>query len=83
MTFYQYELDSNRLQRKNNQAEDIYYTYDYNGNLVRQEIISGDSYLFDYIYNELNQLVEVKRNVTTISGYYYDHVGLGIRRWII
>ena len=77
---YEYELGSNRLKRKSNQDENIYYTYDDNGNLVGQEIISGDSYSFDYIYNELNQLVEVKRNGITIAGYYYDHVGFRYKK---
>lgn len=80
ITIFEYEAGSNRLKRKNNQFEDIQYTYDYNGNLTRQNVISGDSYYFDYVYNELNQLVEVKKNGITIAAYYYDHAGLRYKK---
>ena len=33
-----------------------------------------------YIYNKLNQLVEVKRNGITIAGYYYDQLGLRYKK---
>ncbi|MCK4259207.1 MAG: hypothetical protein KAX49_09520 [Halanaerobiales bacterium] len=80
-TTYEYEFGSNRLKRRYNQHEDIYYTYDYNGNLIRQEVTSyGDYYYFDYVYNELNQLVEIKKNGSLIAEYCYDHGGLRYKK---
>ncbi|MCK4260901.1 MAG: hypothetical protein KAX49_18130 [Halanaerobiales bacterium] len=78
---YEYEFGSNRLKRRYNQFEDIYYTYDYNGNLIRQEVTRfGDYYYFDYVYNELNQLVAIKKNGSLIAEYRYDHGGLRYKK---
>lgn len=34
-----------------------------NGNMIRQDVVEGgESYYFQYVYIELNQLVEVKQN---------------------
>lgn len=52
--------------------ENVDYTYDANGNII--EKIKG-SITWTYIYNTLNQLVEVKKNNITIALYRYDFNG--------
>jgi len=56
---------------------DYVYTYDPNGNITRIDAAgeAADAGVFEYEYDELDQLVEARRNGTVMERYWYDERG--------
>ena len=83
ITRYEYQLGSNRLLRRYNVNEEVNYSYDDNGNLTRQEVNdyqSQEYYYYDYEYNEMNQMTEVRKNDILLARYQYDEKGLRYKK---
>lgn len=86
---YSYYPNSSRL--RSNGVYD--FVYDANGNLIRKEKtssnVSGDDTTgpdqeekeyWEYRYDLLNRLTEVKKNGSTVARYWYDETGLRIKK---
>lgn len=76
MRSYTYYENSNRLQA------DCRFTYEYdnNGNLVKKISLIGESVVWEYGYDLLNRLIQVKKNGQVIADYTYDDGGLRIAK---
>ena len=72
---YAYYTNSNRL--KNNGR--YTYEYDSNGNLIKKTSTDGNE-VWEYSYDLLNQLEQVKKNGTIVSSYIYDPNGFRVEK---
>ena len=83
---YSYYPNSNRLL-----TNGVYgYLYDANGNLLRKGTsytVTGDGIeleeegeYWEYRYDLLNRLTEVKKNGATVARYWYDETGLRVKK---
>ena len=80
---YEYYPNSNRLKSKakNDGTERYDYTYDENGNLTSKVVTKGNAVdSWEYSYDLLNQLVQVKKNSVIVSSYIYDPNGFRVRK---
>ena len=80
---YTYYPNSNRLQSKVKQdgTERIDYAYDENGNLISKIVTKGEKVeRWEYAYDLLNQLEQVKKNGEVVSSYIYDPNGFRVEK---
>jgi RHS repeat-associated protein len=80
---YTYGPMSNRLKSKvkDDGSEKIEYAYDENGNLTSKVVTKGDKVdTWEYSYDLLNQLEQVKKNGVTVSSYIYDPNGFRVEK---
>ena len=80
---YTYYPNSNRLQSKVKQdgTERVDYAYDANGNLTSKIVTKGDKIdTWEYAYDLLNQLEQVKKNEEIVSNYIYDPNGFRVEK---
>jgi RHS repeat-associated protein len=80
---YSYGPKSNRLMSKvkDDGSEKIEYDYDENGNLTSKVVTKGSTVdTWEYAYDLLNQLEQVKKNRVTVSSYIYDPNGFRVEK---
>ena len=72
---YTYYANSNRLKSNGRYT----YEYDPNGNLIKKTSTDGKE-VWEYSYDLLNQLEQVKKNGTVVSSYIYDPNGFRVEK---
>ena len=80
---YSYYPNSNRLKSKmkDDRSEGYEYGYDENGNLTSKIVTKGDKTdTWEYSYDLLNQLEQVKKNGVVVSSYIYDPNGFRVQK---
>lgn len=80
---YIYYPNSNRLQSKIklDGTERVDYEYDANGNMTVKVVTKGEEVdRWEYSYDLLNQLEQVKKNGAIISSYIYDPNGFRVEK---
>ena len=80
---YTYYPNSNRLKAKakTDGSEKFEYAYDANGNLTSKVVTKGNAVdTWEYAYDLLNQLEQVKKNGEVISSYIYDPNGFRVEK---
>ena len=80
---YTYYPNSNWLKSKVKQdgTERIDYAYDANGNLISKIETKGDKIdTWEYAFDLLNQLEQVKKNGEVVSSYVYDPNGFRVEK---
>ncbi len=80
---YEYYANSNRLKAKvkSDETERIDHTYDLNGNLTSKVVTKGNTVdTWEYAYDLLNQLEQVKKNGVVVSSYVYDPNGFRVEK---
>lgn len=70
---FEYDKDTNEVTKLNGVAE---YTHDANGNLTK-------AFEWDYIYNDADQLMEVKQSGVTKAKYEYNADGLRTKKELV
>ncbi|MBA4601052.1 RHS repeat protein, partial [Thermoactinomyces mirandus] len=71
-TSYEYDAD-NKVKTVQYHDGRTDYTYDKNGNVTRQKHTIGVlSYIHDYAYNSVNQLIQIKANSTNVAAFTYN-----------
>jgi RHS repeat-associated protein len=80
---YSYYPNSNRLRSKmkDDGSEGYEYGYDENGNMTSKVVTKGDKTdTWEYSYDLLNQLEQVKKNGVVVSSYIYDPNGFRVQK---
>ena len=80
---YSYYPNSNRLKSKmkDDRSEGYEYGYDENGNLTSKIVTKGNKVdTWEYSYDLLNQLEQVKKNGDIVSSYIYDPNGFRVQK---
>ena len=80
---YSYYSNSNRLQSKAKDDGSVKYdyTYDENGNLTTKVVTKENAVdTWEYSYDLLNQLEQVKKNGVIVSSYIYDPNGFRVEK---
>jgi RHS repeat-associated protein len=80
---YTYYPNSNRLKSKvkDDGTEKNEYVYDEDGNLISKIVTQGDKVdTWEYSYDLLNQLEQVKKNSVVVSSYVYDPNGFRVEK---
>jgi len=72
-------LDFNRHSSRLRSNGKYNFEYDGNGNLVKKTTINGDT-IWNYEYDLLSRLTEVRKNDRTVAEYLYDAAGLRLMK---